>query len=74
MMLIRDRFLPVPKAHTVKDGLSVKLDGSGNYPSVFVSLAPSNNILPRSADNYPKGLPHDFACPNVQNKASKRNP
>ena len=74
LRLIKDMFLPGPwpLVQTAEDGLRVKLDGSGKYPSVFVRLALSKDILPRSADNYPKGLPYDFACPSVQDKISKR--
>ena len=30
------------------------------------------DILPRSAASYPKGIPFDFTCPNMQDKLMQR--
>ena len=45
---------------------------SSRFPSLFVRLVMNADILPRLAASYPKRIPFDFACPNMQDKLMQR--
>ena len=71
--LIKDKFLPgpLPIEQSLEKGLRVTV-GSDRFLPLFVRLALHSDTLPRSAGSYPKGIPYDFACPNMQNKLKQR--
>ena len=72
-MVIKDRFLPppMPLAQT-DDGLGFNLHNQ-HFPSLFATIAIAKDALPsRALRQFPKGIPYDYACPNLQKELSKR--
>ncbi len=56
--------------HTPDDGLKVNIGRVDSF-HLFVTMALSNDILPRLGRNFPSEIPYNFACPGVQDKLNQ---